>query len=167
MGTAKEATKYHNRIHHESKNDMKHFLLYSDGSDIKGRVGASLWCPKLKCQIRADLGPTSKATVYTAELLGILYSIITVVTTRNVESATLFVDNQAAIQSVHNLGGQSGQLILRQIIHFISTLQKRGVSVEICWIPAHTRIPGNEKADIIAKQATGWRAKGQTEQRAP
>jgi hypothetical protein len=88
----------------------------------------------------ADLGPTSKATVYAAELLGILYYIITVVTTRNVESATLFVDNQAAIQSVHSPGGQSGQLILRQIIHFISILL------------AHTGIPGNGKADIIANK---------------
>lgn len=101
---------------------MKHLLLYLDGSDIKGRVGASSWCPKLKRQIGADLGPTSKATVYAAELLGILYSIIIVVTTRNVERATLFVDNQAAIQLVYSLGGQFGQLILRQIIHFISIL---------------------------------------------
>lgn len=77
------------------------------------------------------------------------------------------MDNQAAIQSVHNPGGQSGQLILRQIIHFIGILQKRGVSIEICWIPAHTGVPGNEKADVIAKQATGWRAKGRTGQRAP
>ena len=75
--------------------------MYSDESDIKGRVEASSWCPKLKCQIGADLGPTSKATVYAAELLGILYSIITAVTAREVETVTLFVDNQAAIQSVH------------------------------------------------------------------
>ena len=92
---------------------------------------------------------------------------MTAVTAKEVETVTLFVDNQAAIQSVHSPGGQSGQLILGQIIHFISILQKRGVSIEICWIPAHTGVPGNEKADTIAKQATGWRAKGQTGQRAP
>jgi hypothetical protein len=80
----------------------------------------------------ADLGPTSKATVYAAELLGILYSTITAVTAKGVETVTLFVDNQAAIQSVHSPRGQSGQLILRQIIHFISILQKRGVSIKIC-----------------------------------
>ena len=153
--TASEATKYHDRIYQQSKKDQKHLLMYSDGSDIKGRVGASSWCPKLNRQMGVDLGPTSKATVYTAELLGILYSIITAVTAREVKTVTLFVDNQAAIQSVHSPGGQSGQLILRQIIHFISVLQKRGISIEICWIPAHTGILGNEKADIIAKQATG------------
>jgi hypothetical protein len=73
--------------------------------------------------------PTSKTTVYAAELLGILYSIITAVTARDIERATLFVDNQAAIQSVHSPGGQSGQLIPRQIIHLINNLRKRGVSV--------------------------------------
>jgi hypothetical protein len=62
----------------------------------------------------------------------------------------------AAIQSVYSPGRQSGQLILRQVIHFIGILQKQGVFIEICWIPAHTGAPGNEKADIIAKQATGW-----------
>jgi len=87
--------------------------MYSDGSDIKGRVGALSWCPKLKRQMWADLGPTSKAIVYAAELLRILYSTMTAVTAREVETVTLFVDNKAAIQSVHNLGGQSGQLILR------------------------------------------------------
>jgi ribonuclease HI len=53
-------------------------------------------------------------------------------------------------------------MILRQIIHFIGILQKRGVSIEICQILAHIGVLGNEKADVIAKQATGWRAKGQT-----
>ena len=79
--------------------------MYSDGSDIKGRVGASSWCLKLNRQIGADLGPTSKATVYAAELLGILYSIIIAVTAREVKTVTLFVDNQAAIKSVQSPGG--------------------------------------------------------------
>ncbi len=35
-------------------------------------------------------------------------------------------------------------------------------------IPAvHTVVPENEKADIIAKQAIGWRGTGQIGQRAP
>jgi ribonuclease HI len=49
--------------------------------------------------------------------------------------------------------------VLRQITHFIGVLHRRGVDIEIYWIPAHIGVPGNEKADVIAKQTTGWRAK--------
>jgi ribonuclease HI len=99
---------------------------------------------------------------HAAELLGILYSLTTAVTASGVTRATLFVDNQAAIRSIQNPQGQSGQLILRQTIHFLNILHRRRVLVEICWIPVHTGVPGNEKADIIAKQAAGRRSKGRS-----
>ena len=104
----------------------------------------------------ADLGPIkfSKATVYATELLGILYSMISAVTARNLKRATLFVDNQAAIQSVHSPGGQSGQMILRQIIHFINALRRRGYPGDLLDPGPHCNTR-NEKPDIIAKQATG------------
>jgi exonuclease III/ribonuclease HI len=165
--TAQEGTREHDRIQRECKENPRHLILYSDGSDIGGRVGASSWCPKLRRQMWADLGPTSRATVYAAELLGILYSLITAVTAKDIKRATLFVDNQAAIQSTASPRGQSGQMILSQITHFIGVLHKRGVLVDIRWIPAHTGVPGNEKADTIAKQATGWRAKGRSGTKAP
>ena len=52
--TAKGATVYH-RVHQESMGDIEHLLFYSDGSDNKGRVSASSWCPKLKTSKGADL----------------------------------------------------------------------------------------------------------------
>jgi hypothetical protein len=82
--------------------------MHSDGRDTNGRIGASSWCSKLNRQIGGDLGPRSKITVYAAELLGILYSPIKVVTVREVKTITLFVDNQAAIKSVQSPERQSG-----------------------------------------------------------
>ena len=32
--------------------------------------------------------------------------------------------------------------------------------MEIYWIPVQSNVPGNEIADIIAKEATGWREMG-------
>jgi hypothetical protein len=70
------------------------------------------------------------------------------------------VDNQAAIQSTERPAGQSGQYILRRIVNAINLLHKRGVYIELRWIPAHTGVPGNEAVDVLAKKATGWRERG-------
>jgi len=40
------------------------------------------------------------------------------------------------------------------------------IKVVIHWIPSHAEIGGNKQADILAKQATGWRKEG-TGQKAP
>lgn len=39
----------------------------------------------------------------------------------------------------------------------LRNLSARGVLVRIQWIPAHIGVPGNERADQLAKEATGWR----------
>jgi hypothetical protein len=49
--TAEKARKHHDRVQRESGQEPGHLVLYSDGSDIKGRVGASSWCPKLRRQM--------------------------------------------------------------------------------------------------------------------
>ncbi|KAF9733766.1 reverse transcriptase [Paraphaeosphaeria minitans] len=69
-------------------------------------------------------------------------------------------DNQAAIWSVIKAEGRTGAYILEEIARQIQDLQDRGRPVRIRWVPAHEGIPGNEAADMAAKEATGWRENG-------
>src|SRR5689334_16185276 len=64
-----------------------------------------------------------------------------------------YTDNQAAIWSAE---GRSRAYLLEEIASQIRGLQELGRPVTVRWVPA----PGNEAADIAAKEATGWRADG-------
>lgn len=80
---------------------------------------------------------------------------------RSVKRVTIFADNQAAIRAIESPSQQSGQSILFKTEKFLRILSSRGVQVNINWICAHKGVPGNERVDRLAKEATGWRASGQ------
>jgi ribonuclease HI len=137
-----------------------HMKVYTDGSDIQGRVGAAAWEPHRRWKCAADIGPSDQFTVYGAELIGIWMALDMGVKGGDiVKRLTIFTDNQASIISSARPRNQSGQLILKKIHWLASVLRKRGCIVTIRWIPAHIGVLGNEMADILAKQATGWRDK--------
>jgi ribonuclease HI len=137
--------------------------VYTDGSDIQSRVGAAAWEPHRQWKCMADIGPSDQFTVYGAELIGIWMALDMGVKGGNiVKKLTIFTDNQASIVSSARPRNQSGQLILKKIHWLASILRKRGCAVTIRWIPAHIGVPGNEVADTLVKQATGWRSKKDT-----
>lgn len=82
------------------------------------------------------------------------------------QKLTVFIDNQAAIQSIERPRNQSRQMILGMIRRNINLLQARGIKVTLRWIPAHTGVKGNEEVDLMAKMATGWTLKKGNRQQA-
>ena len=72
--------------------------VFTDGSDIDGRVGAAAWEPHRRWRHLIDVGPTEKFTVYRAELLGLWSATIMGLRGgRSVQKLTVFIDNQAVI----------------------------------------------------------------------
>jgi ribonuclease HI len=76
-------------------------VLYTDGSCINDKVGASAVTADGCITHRSYLGRASEVTVYVAELRGIL-SALEIVYKKDYRVVIVFTDNQAIIRSVAN-----------------------------------------------------------------
>lgn len=119
-------------------------------------IGNSLSLPTLSKDKIGIHGEETEATVYTAELQGILMALVTVLY-RKIPRAIVFTDNQAALQVIKSTGRQSGQYILQTINRLWNEIRQNCATVAFHWIPSHRDIEGNELAEKAAKEATGWR----------
>ncbi len=137
------------RIQHKEflKQPSNSLFVYTDGSGIDNHVGAAAVSPLTRCTKLTYMGDSETSTVYAAELQGIRLALQ--IADEDAERGNkrdrliIFTDNQAA-----------GAYIVADAIQLIDKLQgKRGIRVEIRWVPAHTGIWGNEAADRAAKRA--------------
>ena len=97
--------------------------IYTDGSGINHRVGASAYAPQLGAKFKKYLGSMDNVTVYSGELEGIDLACQLAL---DVETPDLdiFVDKQASIQATANPKGHSGQYILRRICTKVTKLSE-------------------------------------------
>ena len=65
----------------------------------------------------------------------------------------VFSDSQAALQREHYLHATPGQFLTRKIWQHCDSLHKQRCTVKLEWIRGHCDIPGNETADLLAKEA--------------
>ena len=156
------------RLDSEGKNAVanhKHVIktdalrLYTDGSDINGKIGAAVHSPQLGADIKKYLSSMEHYTVYSVELKGIDMAC-QLALDYQAPKVVIFTDNQAVIQASASLKGSSGQYILRRIYFKLTMLSDLRISVQLHWISTHKGVEGNEVVDKLAKEATGWRDKG-------
>ncbi|KAF7905144.1 uncharacterized protein EAF01_005665 [Botrytis porri] len=98
-----------------SRSHSSALVLYTDGSCINDKVGALAVTSDGFVTHWLYLGRASEATVYTAELRGILPAL-QIAYKKDHKAVIVFTDNQAAIRFMANPDNQSGQYILLQII---------------------------------------------------
>merc|ERR1712002_710162 len=123
-----------------------HRKIYTDGSKSGNGVGSAAVTEN--GAITASL-PT-EASIYSAEMYAIKMAVSNAEQSRAPQTV-IFSDSRSVIDSLHP---RNDHPICRYLNHKLHTLQNRNITVEICWVPSHIGIDGNEKADQKAKEAS-------------
>ncbi len=66
--------------------------------------------------------------------------------------AVIYSDSTTALHRIRRCAQGDG--VALRIVNQARALQELGVNVQLHWVPGHMKIPGNELADRMAKQAT-------------
>lgn len=125
--------------------------IFTDGSKIEGKVGAalSLWDSEGEVQ-NFKLTLAAYCTVYQAELLAICKAT-DVILKRNETTYGLYSDSMSALQTLAGHGSLH-PLAVRARANIALALEQKKV-VSFFWVKAHAGLPGNERADELAKEA--------------
>ncbi|GAA5998190.1 hypothetical protein JCM11641_002667, partial [Rhodosporidiobolus odoratus] len=156
-------------------------ILYSDGSLMDGRAGASLAWRRRPVEGEEDkegwafpakgMAMGQHQPVYAAELVGVRLALSTIsamLASRSApESAPtpihLFLDNQSAVLNSCSPASTSGQHLRRYNLTLYRSLLSAypHVSLTVHWVPGHIGVEGNEAADAAAKTASGRAVEGE------
>ncbi|XP_072399527.1 uncharacterized protein [Diabrotica undecimpunctata] len=88
--------------------------------------------------------------MYPAELFAISKAVQQILN-RPEDMTVIFTDSLSAIQGIQKI--YPNHPVLEQIKKDLVTLQNNRKQLHIVWIPSHVRIPGNEIADQMSKEA--------------
>ena len=129
-----------------SEHHQNSVCIFTDGSKFDAGVGFGVYSNDFTRKGRLP----SEASNYTAELYGILTSVKAILS-RQEQNFTIFSDSKSALQSLGIY--DTRHPVVLKILEWLFLIESRGKKVELCWVPAHVGVFGNEMADKLAKEA--------------
>lgn len=138
-------------------------VVYTDASNRNGKIGIGVTSSSTisPMNVIRTIGASSSVSAHHGELVAIQEACLLIDTLWPADdiyprtTVTIFSDSQSALQALARPRQQSGQSILRDVLHQLQRLSSRwGPRVAFQWLPAHSNIAGNERAHTLAREAT-------------
>ena len=126
-----------------------YFEAYTDGSKSEHKVAAAAFFTKVPDNPKITR-LRDGSSVFNAELEGILLTIKKFLTLPQFKNFVIYTDSLSAVESLRSKTFKS-----KNVKSFYNLLKKIPPQTQlvIAWVPSHVGIPGNEKADRLAKAA--------------
>ena len=120
--------------------------IYTDGSKTTDGVGSAAIIQNITIKITSP----NEASLFTAELRAI-QSAVKILPEHQSINFTIFSDWRSALQTICN--PFTDHPLANDIQTDIHGLHQTGKTVNLCWVPSHVGVPGNERADKAALEA--------------
>jgi ribonuclease HI len=141
-----------------SSNTIRIYTDASSGTEGCRGIGVGLIAfaspsPNINSQQSTNLGDSQ--LVYDGELEGITQAVeFASSNSRPDRRFRVFTDNRGALLRLQSLLDTPGQACQLRILKAAKKIASEGASLDLNWVPGHKDIPGNEKADTLAKKAS-------------
>ena len=138
--------------------------IYIDENDINDKIRTTTISIETSSTIsKAYLRFITSYTIYSTELYDIILTtcmrLYSFSKSTKKSKTIVCINNQTAIQAIHNLETNFDQYLMKWIIWLINNLRNKKVKIELHWISIHIDIENNEQIDVAIKQIIEWRLK--------